>query len=56
MIQVMCDKVTKRAYFLRAHSTDDAAAICNSFIEHVWYLHGTPKKMVSDQGPQFVAQ
>ncbi|KAG5727068.1 hypothetical protein E4T56_gene20327 [Termitomyces sp. T112] len=55
MIQVVCDKATKHAHFLGAHVMDDAAAMCNGFMERVWCLHGTPKKVISDRGPQFVA-
>lgn len=55
-IQVICDKSTKRAHFLGVHLTDDAVAMCNTFMEWVWCLHGMPKKVVSDQGPHFIVQ
>jgi hypothetical protein len=55
-IQVVCDKSTKRAHFLGAHSTDTAEDMCDIFMERVWSLHGTPKKLVSDWGPQFIAR
>lgn len=55
-IQVVCDKHTKRAHFLPARTTDGAVEMCDSFLKKVWPLHGTPKKIVSDMGPQFIAQ
>lgn len=55
-IQVVCNKSTKRAHFLLAHFTDSTAAMCNTFLERVWCLHKMPKKVISDRGPQFVAQ
>lgn len=51
MIQVVCDKSTKRAHFLDAHSIDDMVAMCNGFIKCVWCLHGMSKKVVSDWRP-----
>lgn len=55
-IQVVCDKHTKRAHFLAARTTDGAVEMCDSFLRRVWPLHGTPKKVVSDMGPQFIAK
>ena len=26
------------------------------FLAHVWKLHGLPRQVVSDQGPQFIAE
>lgn len=54
-IQVVCDKQTKRAHFLPAHTTDGANDMCDVFMERVWCLHGTPKKIIADRGPQFAA-
>ena len=33
-----------------------AAGTARLFVQHVWKLHGIPCKVVSDQGPQFVAE
>jgi transposase InsO family protein len=55
-VQVICDKLTKRAHFLPTHSTDTAEDMCDVFMTRVWPLHGTPKKIVSDRGPQFIAR
>jgi len=55
-IQVVCDKSTERAHFLPARMTDKAPDMCDAFMTRVWPLHGTPKKLVSDMGPQFVAK
>lgn len=55
-IQVVCNKLTKRVHFLGACSMDNAAVMCDGFMAWVWCLHGTPKKIVSDRRPQFVAR
>lgn len=55
-IMVVVDKLGKRAHFLRAHTTDTAEDTADLFIERVWCLHGTPKKVISDRGPQFIAR
>ena len=48
MIQVVCDKLTKRVHFLPAHQTDTVVEACDQYIKKVWCLHGTPKKFVCD--------
>lgn len=55
-IQVVSDKMTKRVHFLGAHTTDGAVEMCDAFMDRVWCLHGTPKKVVADRGPQFAAR
>ena len=36
--------------------TVTAAGMARLFIQHVWKHHGLPRKVVSDCGPQFVAE
>lgn len=55
MVQVVCDKSTKRAHFIPARQADSAVEACDRYIERVWCLHGTPKKIVSDRDPKFIA-
>lgn len=55
-IMVVVDKLGKRAHFLRTNTTATAEDTADLFMERVWCLHGTPKKVVSDRGPQFIAR
>ena len=53
---VVVDSVTKRAHFISTLTTLTAAGTARLFIQHVWRHHGLPRKVVSDRGPQFVAE
>ena len=55
-VMVMVDSVTKRAHFMPTFTTITAARTARLFIQHVWKHHGLPHKVVSDRGPQFVAE
>jgi len=54
IIMVM-DAVSKRVHFIPTHTTVTAEGAAWLFLHHVWKLHGLPKRVVSDRGPQFVA-
>jgi hypothetical protein len=49
------DGVTKRAHFIAMHTTITAVGAAHLFLREVWKHHGTPCIVVSDCGPQFVA-
>jgi len=49
------DSVSKRVHFIPTHTTVTAEGAARLFLHHVWKLHGLPKRVVSDRGPQFVA-
>ena len=49
------DSVSKRVYFIPMHMTVTVEGAAKLFLHHVWKLHGLPKRVVSDRGPQFVA-
>jgi len=49
------DSVFKRVHFVPTHTTVTAEGAARLFLHHVWKLHGLPKRVVSDHGPQFVA-
>jgi len=50
------DSVSKRAHFIPTHTTVTAEGAVQLFLHQVWKLHGLPKCVVSDRGPQFVAR
>jgi hypothetical protein len=49
------DTVSKRAHFIPTHTTITAEGAARLFLNNVWKLHGLPKRVISDRGPQFVA-
>jgi len=49
------DAVSKRVHFIPMHTTVTAEGAARLFLHYVWKLHGLPKCIVSDRGPQFVA-
>jgi transposase-like protein len=53
----MCvvDSLTKRAHFILMHTTINAEGMALLFLKEVWKHHGTPRVVVSDRGPQFIA-
>jgi transposase InsO family protein len=55
-VMVVVDSVTKRAHFAPTLTTITAAGTARLFLQHVWRHHGLPRKIVSDRGPQFVAE
>jgi hypothetical protein len=50
------DTVSKRAHFIPTNTTITAAGAAKLFLQHVWKLHGLPRKVVSDRGSQFVGE
>ena len=53
-VMTVVDSVSKRVYFIPTHTTVTAEGAARLFFHHVWKLHGLPKCVVSDRGPQFV--
>ena len=53
---VIINSVTKRAHFISTVTTISAAGTAQLFLSNVWKHHGLPWKVVSDRGPQFVAE
>jgi len=54
-IMTVMDSVSKRVHFVLMHTMVTAEGAARLFLHHVWKLHGLPKRVVSDRGPQFVA-
>jgi hypothetical protein len=50
------DSVGKRAHFIPTNTTITALGAARLFLHNVWKLHGLPRRVVSDRGPQFVAE
>jgi transposase InsO family protein len=55
-VMTVVDSVSKRAHFIPTHTTVTAEGSARLFLHHVWKLHGLPRQVVSDRGPQFVAE
>ena len=49
------DSISKRVHFVPTHTTVTVEGAARLFLHYVWKLHGLPKRVVSDCGPQFVA-
>jgi len=54
-ITVAVDSAGKRSHFVETVTTVTAAGAANLYLRNVWKLHGLLQKVVSDHGPQFVA-
>jgi len=54
-VMTVVDSVSKRAHFIPTHTMVTAEGAAWLFLHQVWKLHGLPKYVVSDRGPQFVA-
>ena len=55
-IMVVVDSVTKCSHFMSTVMTISSLGAAQLYIWHVWKHHGLPKRVVSDRGPQFVAE
>ena len=55
-IMVVVDSMTKRSHFISTVTTLTAAGTAQLYLRHVWKHHGLPKRVISDRGPQFVAE
>jgi hypothetical protein len=53
-IFVVVDRYTKQTHLIPTTKDIDAEGIAKIFLNHVWKHHGTPKKVISDRGMQFV--
>jgi len=49
------DAVSKRVHFILMHTTVTVEGAARLFLHYVWKLHGLPKRVISNRGPQFVA-
>jgi hypothetical protein len=55
-IWVIVDRLTKIAHFLPVRVKYTVAMYAELYIARILSLHGVPKTIVSDRGPQFVSK
>ena len=55
-ILVVTDRFTKVQYYLPAKTRWTAADVANAYINEIWRLHGLPRHITSDRGPQFASK
>jgi transposase InsO family protein len=55
-IWVIIDRLTKIAHFLPVKTESPVTVYAQLYIARILSLHGVPKTIVSDRGPQFVAK
>jgi len=55
-ILVVCDRLSKMTHFVATTEGMSAEGLARLFRDNVWKLHGLPKSVVSDRGPQFAAE
>uniref|UniRef100_A0A183CPZ9 RNA-directed DNA polymerase n=1 Tax=Globodera pallida TaxID=36090 RepID=A0A183CPZ9_GLOPA len=52
-ILVVVDRLSKMAHFIPCKEASTAEDVADLFLKHIWRLHGTPKRTVSDRGSTF---
>jgi hypothetical protein len=55
-ILVVKDRLTKHTNYIPCLTTIDAPATAELFFHEIFRLHGLPKTIVSDRGPQFASK
>jgi len=55
-ILVVVDRFTKMGYFIPTTEKTSAEGLAHLFRDNIWKLHGVPDSIISDRGPQFVAE
>jgi len=55
-IWVIVDRLTKVAHFIPISGRYRVAKLVDLYVDNILRLHGAPKSIVSDRGPQFTAQ
>jgi len=55
LILVVVNRLTKIVHFIPTTEKTSAEGLARLFRDNVWKLHGLPKSIISDRGPQFVA-
>jgi transposase InsO family protein len=55
-VWVIVDRLTKVAHFVLVKTQYATKKLAELYVEHILRLHGAPKSIVSDRGPQFVSK
>jgi len=55
-ILVVCDRLSKMTHFVATTEGTSAEGLARLLWDNVWKLHGLLESVVSDRGPQFVAE
>ena len=55
-ILVVCDRLSKMTHFMATIEGMSVEGLARLFRDNIWKLHGLPESIVSDRGPQFVAE
>ncbi|WVZ97861.1 hypothetical protein U9M48_043369 [Paspalum notatum var. saurae] len=55
-IWVVVDRLTKVAHFIPVNTTYSGARLAELYISRIVYLHGVPKRIISDRGSQFTSR
>ena len=55
-VLVVVDRLSKMAHYIPTTKEVSAQETAKLMLQHVWRLHGTPKEIISDRGPQFDSQ
>jgi len=55
-ILVVCDRLSKMTHFVATTEGTSMEGLARLLRDNVWKLHGLPESVVSDKGPQFVAE
>ncbi|OBS16093.1 hypothetical protein FPOA_27763 [Fusarium poae] len=55
-ILIIACRLTKMRHIIACKGTCDAEDAAHYYLKEVWKLHGLPQTIVSDRGPQFVAE
>ena len=55
-ILVVCNRLSKMTYFVAMTEGTLVEGLVRLLWDNVWKLHGLPESVVSDRGPQFVAE
>jgi len=55
-ILVVCNRLSKMTHFVATTEATLAEGLARLFRDNIWKLHGLPESIVSDRGPQFVAE
>ena len=55
-VAVVVDRFTKQVHLSATNATLSAEGLADLYIRDVFKLHGLPKQVISDRGPQFAAK